>query len=233
MLVVNGKTEIAWTDLEASSSTQGMAWDVLTRDGDSSEASGAQFSHDGTKLVYSSGSNINSGVTLSDGTLRIVPWNARKGGTSLLVAGASDPNFNQFYPTFSPDDKWLAFNRLPHGSGSYNNSQSEVYVLPASGGTGTRLSANDPPMCSGKTSPGVTNSWPKWSPNVTTVGTRSYYWLTFSSTRGDMGNPQLYVTPVVVEGGKVTTYPALYLWNQPANQSNHTPAWDNFQIPIG
>jgi len=46
-----------------------------------------------------------------------------------------------------------------------------------------------------------------------------------------MGNPQLYVTAVVVEAnGAVTSYPALYLWNQPALQNNHTPAWDNFQI---
>jgi len=30
----------------------------------------------------------------------------------------------------------------------------------------------------------------------------------------------------------VKTYPALFLWNQPAEQGNHTPAWDNFVIPI-
>ena len=26
-------------------------------------------------------------------------------------------------------------------------------------------------------------------------------------------------------------YPAIYLWNQPATSSNHTPAWDRFMIP--
>jgi 23S rRNA G2069 N7-methylase RlmK/C1962 C5-methylase RlmI len=25
--------------------------------------------------------------------------------------------------------------------------------------------------------------------------------------------------------------PALYLWNQPAAQSNHTPSWDDYVIP--
>jgi hypothetical protein len=53
----------------------------------------------------------------------------------------------------------------------------------------------------------------------------------FSSTRDPGGNPQLYVTPIVVEGGKVSTYHALYLWNQPATENNHTPAWDVFKIP--
>ena len=39
------------------------------------------------------------------------------------------------------------------------------------------------------------------------------------------------MTAVVVEGGNITTYPALYLWNQPAAEANHTPAWDVFAIP--
>ena len=51
-----------------------------------------------------------------------------------------------------------------------------------------------------------------------------------------MNNPQLYVAPVVVdEAGEtptVVTYPALYLWNQPAAENNHTPAWDVFLIPV-
>ena len=46
-----------------------------------------------------------------------------------------------------------------------------------------------------------------------------------------MGNPQLYITGVVVDGTTVQTYGALYLWNQPADENNHTPAWDFFMIP--
>jgi hypothetical protein len=42
---------------------------------------------------------------------------------------------------------------------------------------------------------------------------------------------QLYITGIVVEGGKITTYPGVYLWNQPTDTSNNTPAWDVFQIP--
>lgn len=43
---------------------------------------------------------------------------------------------------------------------------------------------------------------------------------------------QLYVTALVVDSaGNRSTYPALYLWNQPAAEANHTPAWDDLQIP--
>src|SRR5436190_2766969 len=43
---------------------------------------------------------------------------------------------------------------------------------------------------------------------------------------------QLYMTAVTADEINVqTNYPAVYLWNQPATSSNHTPAWDRFQIP--
>jgi hypothetical protein len=39
------------------------------------------------------------------------------------------------------------------------------------------------------------------------------------------------VVPVTVDGsGTITTFPAIYLWNQPSTERNHTPAWDEFQI---
>ncbi len=90
----------------------------------------------------------------------------------------------------------------------YYNSSSEVYVIPAAGGTPTRLAANDPVACSGVKSPGITNSWAKWSPQITTVGGKTYYWMIFSSTRDGytiQKKPsgkasQLYMTGVVVEG---------------------------------
>jgi hypothetical protein len=132
---------------------------------------------------------------------------------------------------FSPDDRYLAFNRVPDGQSSYANTQAEVFVIPSGGGTATRLAANDPPSCSGLTSPGVENSWPRWAPDTTEINGDTYYWVTFSSTRVG-GIPQLFVTPVIDDGSTLHTFPALYLWNQPATDHNHTPAWDNFQIPI-
>lgn len=101
-----------------------------------------------------------------------------------------------------------------------------------------RLAANDPPACTGLKSPGITNSWPKWSPQALSSGGSTYYWLVFSSTRDAPGQgatpgPQLYVAPFVVDAqGKVTSYSALYFRNQPESEHNHTPAWDVFQLPV-
>jgi hypothetical protein len=111
--------------------------------------------------------------------------------------------------------------------------------VPAAGGTATRLAANDPPACAAAPSPGINNSWPKWSPEAHQSGGKTYYWLIFSSWRDGARaanmSPlaQLYMTAVVMdETGALQTFGAIYLWNQPATTSNHTPAWDVFQIPL-
>ena len=98
------------------------------------------------------------------------------------------------------------------------------------GGTPLRLTANDPSACqTGLASPGLTNDWPKWSPSVSNANGKIYYWLTFSSKRTGANNAQLYITAITIdEVGTTVTYPALYLWNQPATDSNHTPSWDEF-----
>jgi hypothetical protein len=225
---VNDK-DIGWVDLEATDPS---------RTGDPSHGGAPTWSHDGKTITYVSTNAITTG-RLGDGAADLfqIPYNDRAGGTATPVTGAADPNFEEYYPVYSSDDAMLAFDRIAITKGvtqnMYNQPAAEVYVIPSKGGTATRLAANDPPACTGKASPGVTNSWPKWSPAATTTADgRTFYWAVFSSTRDEGSNPQLYVTPVVVDrAGKVTTYQALYLWNQPADENNHTPAWDIFQIP--
>ncbi|MEO8799154.1 MAG: hypothetical protein ABI551_14795, partial [Polyangiaceae bacterium] len=240
---------IIWTDLEATSadpysgtgSYAGKGWGILTRDGDAKQAGGAAFSHDGKTIAYMSAGSITDGINLGtdDGDIRTIPWNDRKGGTSAPLVGASDPAYDEFYPTFAPGDKVLAFSRVPIGNPNkgvgYNYAQTatEVFAIPASGGTATRLAANDPPACLSQPSPGVSNSWPKWAPASTDVGGKTYDWVVFSSTR-QFGYPQLYLSSVVVDdatGAIDASHAALHIWNQPEAEHNHTPAWDYFSVP--
>lgn len=144
--------------------------------------------------------------------------------------------------------------------GPYYNRNGEIFIVPRDGGEPTRLLANDPVSCTGETARGSINSWPRWSPRVVTADDGSkYYFLIFSSARGYPGafelpkarltpaispkSSQLYMAPIVVDPtGAVTTYPAIYLWNQNIlvdaagnatiqQTSNLTPAWDDFTIP--
>jgi hypothetical protein len=216
----------------------GAATGTLARTGDAKLATEPAWSHDGQSIVYVSNNSITDG-RLADGPadLYTVPYGNRAGGAAVPLSGASDPAATEYYPSFSPDDALVAFTRIAGAGSSYSNPAAEVYVVPFAGGQGgaaVRLAANDAAACqTGVVSPGLTNDWPKWSPRATTASNgKTYYWLTFSSKRAGTANAQLYVTGIVRDAaGNLTTTPALYLWNQPAADGNHTPSWDDFAIP--
>jgi hypothetical protein len=174
-----------------------------------------------------------------------VPFNNGNGGPATPINGAATTQFEEFYPALSPDDSMVAFTRVPGGEPMYSNSHAEIIVIPTGGGTATRVKANDPPSCSGKISPGINNHWAKWSPEVATGSAGKYYWMIFSSNRANLPPgtsstnrtiqiSQLYLAPVLISGEtfQVTTYPAIYLWNQPTTSVNTTPAWETFDIPV-
>jgi hypothetical protein len=265
----SGKDKLAWFDLETTASipwTQGQAsmmntaisaaeskaFGFLNLQGETAGVISPDWSHDGTKVAYTSATQTQDG-RIGDNAetdIHIVPYNNRMGGQVTPLMGASTPGVSEYYPAFSADDKLIAFNRAGSTSGKiYYRPDGEVFVIPTVGGTPTRLVANDPPACAGQKSPGIINSWAKWSPTAVSDGKNgnTYYWLIFSSARDypgafivpanqyspqDTRASQLYMAGVVVDKqGMVHTYPAVYLWNQDPTTSNLTPAWNNFQIP--
>jgi WD40-like Beta Propeller Repeat len=158
----------------------------------------------------------------------------------LLVA-SSGPNENNYYPTFSPDGKYVAFNRAgPANNASlgestcdyYGNPSASLHLVPSAGGTPVTLQG-----ANGKGN--VTNSWPKWAPALSGA---KIWWLAFSSTR-DYGNllanslghdikgskkPQIWVTAIRLDklgGGSDPSYPAFWLPGQRTNSGNHIPFW--------
>ena len=233
---------LTWIDLEATSAT--TASGTVARTGDSQLAGAPAWSHDGQTIAYVSTNRVCTGRlgnctpqyqqpqdVGSRAALYTVPYAAGAGGNATPVPGASDSTLQNYYPSFSPDDKWLVFNQIPNDDNMYDQPAAEVFVVPAAGGTTTRLAANDPPACSGITSPGITNSWAKWGPTALQANGNTYYWIVFSSKRAT-GTAQLYITSLIqASDGSVTSHGAIYLWNQPPAEANHTPAWDTFKVP--
>ena len=233
----SNKTELVWTDLHASTGGTG----IIARTGDSRAAASPAWSHDGTKIAYTSSISVGDGRTNSAETdIFMVPYNNHAGGAATGLPGASDASVHEYYPVFSADDTLIAYDESPSSANTYNEPTAEVHVILATGGSTIRLAANAPPSWSGMSSPGVTNSWPRWASEVQVAGNLRYHWLVFSSTRRRVTTAdhpealsQLYVSAVVVDTstGKVTDYPAVYVRSQPANEVNHTPAWDVFKLP--
>jgi hypothetical protein len=251
---------------------QGTAWGIIAT-GDTTSVASPSFSRKGDKIVYtatdySPDGHADATATIAD--LRSVDYNNRAGGISQPLAGAADPAYLEYYPSYSADDALIAFTRAPSPGaaspdGPYYNRFGQIMVIPSAGGAALPLTANDPVACGGDAvGAGLINSWPKWSPDAFSANGKTYYFLIFSSARsyGDEfsqpfelpPNPlssfkgltkssQLYLAAVVVDNAtqQVTTYPAVYIWNQnraPGAEgaaglrySNLTPAWDPIKLP--
>ncbi len=247
---------------------KGTAYGYLAT-GDKNAAGFPDWSADGNTVVYVSAACPNPGQSnaggspglgcgtqdghLATGPANIyqVPYNDKAGGTATPVPGASSSSIDEYYPALSPDQNLLAFTAVPSPGYLYANKQAELYVVPFGaapgagvGATAVKLQANKPPSCTGMSSPGINNHWPRWSPTVAKSGSKTYYWIIFSSNR--YGTParvsadgslvqvsQLYITAMVISGelNLITTYPAIYLYNQDSTRLNTTPAWQDFNIP--
>lgn len=257
----NGANPPSAAGITALEANMGTSYGILARTNDPNGALAPAWSHDGNTVVYVSNNAPQDGRlgTANGGTiadLYSVPYNGKQGGAATPIAGASDPNSLEYYPSLSPDDKYVVFNKAPSADNPYYDPNSEVNVVPIGGGTATRLAANDPPACMGAASPGITNSWPKFAPQGPTCGGKTYYWLIFSSTRdkilfsdsaqfGQTVNTpytsQLYLTSIVDDGtGNLVTVPGTFIWSQHliaagaavtefagVAQSNHTPQWED------
>jgi tetratricopeptide (TPR) repeat protein len=90
-----------------------------------------------------------------------IPFNEGKGGTAEPIPGASGNGMSNYFARYSPDGRWIVFCKAK----SYMLLQrdSELYIVPAEGGTAQKLRGNA----------GRMNSWHSWSPNGK--------WLVFSS----------------------------------------------------
>ena len=108
-----------------------------------------------------------------------IPFNDGKGGEAEPIEGASNNGMSNYFAKFSPDGKWIVFCKAK--SFMLLQPDSELYIIPASGGEARRLQCNRSRM----------NSWHSWSPNGK--------WLVFSSKEYSVYT-QLFLTHIDEEG---------------------------------
>ena len=132
---VDPNANLIWMELDSGSSG------VLARQGDPAGAAAPNFSHDGTQIVYTStDANQDGRLGVGKADLYLVPYGDRAGGAATALRGAAEADAAEYYPSFSPDDKLVAFNRLPqsdasvtptgepYDGGMYFNPAAEVWV---------------------------------------------------------------------------------------------------------
>jgi hypothetical protein len=121
----------------------------------------------------------------------IIPFNNGKGGVAKPIKGASANGKSNYFPTVSPDGKWLVFCQASNFM--MLRPDSRLYIVPIEGGTARKLRCNFKDM----------NSWHSWSPNGK--------WLVYVSKALDIYS-DMYLThidekgnasvPVLIENAK-------------------------------
>jgi WD40-like Beta Propeller Repeat len=137
------------------------------------------FAADGSKVVFARAASsacplglcgANPGV--DSASLFVAPFSGGTFGAPVALVGGGGSD-NYYYPSFSPDGNWVAFNHS--ATDSYDAADAKVLVVSSAGGTPADLTAVN--------SVALGNSWPKFAPFVHHFQGKTIFWLTFSSRR--------------------------------------------------
>lgn len=184
------------------------------------------WSPDGSTLVYASCDGVSNSLQGIDCDLYKQSWNGSAfSGETLLASAPSGATY--YYPTFSPDSQWIAFNHatpVPDSDGgdnwTNNNPTADLRLVHVSGSPMVILSAANG-------TGDLTNSWPRWAPAF-----GNYAWLAWASKR-PYGNEttdisQLWVSAIDLSAASAALDPSLppvWLPGQSTSEGNHTPTW--------
>jgi Tol biopolymer transport system component len=182
------------------------------------------YSSDGSHIAYtnavgSSYEHSSHALSILGGTSSIRTVNLATGATSELVPAT--PGYATFYPEFSPDGRWLVYNKSrttmtgAATPSSYSSSTAEMWIVPVDP-TGAYTTGPARQLTTANGSASVANSWPTWAPDST--------FIAFGTNRS--GDWDVYVSAI---SGSGTDSPAVPLAYGPATAAGpngeHIPAW--------
>jgi uncharacterized membrane protein YgcG len=134
------------------------------------------------------------------GSLYTLPYfgNQQFGGPTPFLMSAGE---NNYYPSYSPDGQFVAFDRAPHDTSvatldgcngtapqrscpndSFSNPAARVMLVANAAGSAPVDLENANGSATASPVP-VSNSWPRWSPFLQQYKGNKLLWIAFSSTR--------------------------------------------------
>ncbi len=226
-LATSDGTSIQWRDLNSG---------VVQSPAVTSSGTMPDWSPSGLDMVFAKPQSnpFFSEPGVSSASLQVTHFNgAGWNAPTTLVAYQGQ---NNYYPSYSPDGQWVAFNRSPSDSESFSNAapdpdagtvpDGELWAV-ASGGGGS------PIRMDAASNPGAL-SWPKWAPVISDYYGGHVMWLTFSTARGyglrsaDGQSTELWMVafdPARAASGQDPSFPAFFLPFQDAAGGNHIAQW--------
>jgi hypothetical protein len=191
------------------------------------------WSADGASIVFARGSGAGciggfcpTQPGIDGASLMLIPISGTSFGAATTLVQASGDN--NYYPSFSPDGAWVAFNKSTMNS--YDAPDARVLVV----GTGAGASPRDLPQVNASQG----NSWPKFAPYTQHFNGKTIFWVTFSSRRDyglrivqagktkDMQVAQVWMVAFSPDGDETGLgYPPFWLPFQDPTTGNHIAQW--------
>ncbi len=177
------------------------------------------WSQDGSSLLYvRQTGNHNNDMNFAGGEIVQVPWDGSTFGTPTVLV-PRDLTWNNYYPAYSPDGNWIAYNRST--GDAYADEDAELWLISRDGSINIRLDTAN------AEARGL-NSYPRWGP----LSDDDVMWLAFSSKRSYVpkrtDKPQIWVSaidPALASTGVDPSKPAFWMPGQDSSQNNHLPVW--------
>lgn len=181
-----------------------------------------EWSPDGTQIAMTVSSIDVKPWSVRNGSIAVVGF--REGGFhSPRVLVRETPEYYHFYPTWSPDGRWVAFVSGRHGEASYYNRDTHLRMVRVADGHVVNL-----PNAS--MSNRVKSTWPKFAPFM--QGNNQIMFLTFNSlsdygfvrpnsATANLGWPQLWMAGIDLRR----------LAEDPHADPSLPPVWLPFQSP--
>jgi len=137
------------------------------------------FVRPSTFLANSAGGGGEDDNHFIGGSLFTMGYDGSFGAPAPLLPSGGE---NNFYPAYSPDGRFIAFNRVPAQAAAldqdaFSNPRARVLLVAAAAGS----TPIDLPALNAAGD--LSNSWPRFSPFVQQYKGNKIVWVTFSSTR--------------------------------------------------
>lgn len=180
----------------------------------------------GDNVVVSIGAKLGN-KSMAGGSIALIPYNAADGswGKPQVIVQSTGDDDNNFFPAFSPDNKWIVY---VHASGNSKDQQTATLrLVPVTGGVPKDLVRLNGRVNNVDNVIGIGNSMPRWAPSTKP----GIFWVAFSSVRPyaslrDHGgnSDQIWIAAIDTNGAD-PSYSAFWAPFQAIDEGNHRPFW--------
>lgn len=159
------------------------------------------------------------------GSIALIPYNNGAWGQPNVIVQSANANDNNFFPAFSPDNKWIVY--VNATGGSKDQVTSKLRIVPVTGGTPKDLVRMNGRVNNVDGITGIGNSMPRWAPSTKP----GVFWLAFSSVRAysilrpqDGKSDQIWIGAVDTNAAD-PSYSGFWAPFQAMPEGNHRPFW--------